>query len=222
VIIYVGLEEEQFKVQRKQIYDAADYFKSLFGGSFMESSDGMAQFPEDDVDAWGLLVQWLDQNLQPFVTSPQHDGSDIKVLGKRVKFYCLAEAYGIDELMDNTIDTIRQGYKIRTHKPTLSIIEYTYRHTHEKSPLRSLMCCWFYLLTTNKDSSPNALSELGTECCDLLSNYFKLLQGDKSMPNRIKDQDISDLCIYYQHTLKGDKVCPNKKCSLENAEKILA
>lgn len=45
------------------------------------------------------------------------------------------------------------------------------------------------------------------------------------MPNRIKDQDTSDLCIYYQHTQKGNNVCPSKKrslLSLENAEKVLA
>jgi hypothetical protein len=133
VIIYVGPEEEQFKVQRKQICDAADYLKSLFSGSFMESSDGIARFPNDDVDAWGLLVQWLDQNLQPFITSPQHDDSDIKALEKRVKLYCLAEAYGIDELMDNTIDTIRQVYKIR---PTNLLCLLSNIHTD--TPMRNL------------------------------------------------------------------------------------
>lgn len=106
MIISVGPEEKQFKVQRKRICDAADYFKSMFSGPFKESSDEMARFPEDDVDAWKLLVQWLDQDLQPFITSPRHDNSDIEALEKRVKLYCLAEAYGIDDLMDNAIDTI--------------------------------------------------------------------------------------------------------------------
>lgn len=201
----------------------------MFNGGFKEATDSTAHFPEDDIDAWELLVQWLYQGrLTPLILSPNRDKSEISALEKRVKLYCLAETYGITPLMDSTIDTLAQIYKVRMRTPDLSTFRYAYAHTLDKSPLRILMSRWFYhLLVTRDDAHPTRygteiMFNLAMEQPDLVHDLFNLMRGQMaSVPTAVMDPSLVDLCTYHQHTLLGEPVCPNKKPMSAEAAKLL-
>jgi hypothetical protein len=201
----------------------------MLNGNFKEASDNIAHFPEDDIDAWELLVQWLYQGrLTPLILSPNRDKSEIAALEMRVKLYCLAETYGITLLMDSTIDTLAQIYKVRTRTPELSTFRYAYAHTLEQSPLRALMSRWFYhLLVTRDDSHPTrygteTMFGLTMEQPDLVHDLFELMRGQMaSVPAGVIDPGTVDLCTYHQHTLLGEPACPNKKPMSAEAAKLL-
>lgn len=201
----------------------------MFTGPFKEASDNSAHFPEDDIDAWELLVQWLYQGrLTPLILSPNRDKTEIAALEKRVKLYCLAETYGITHLMDSTIDTLAQIYKVRTRTPDLSTFHYAYAHTLEHSPLRALMSRWFYhLLVTRDDAHPTrygteTMFSLAVEQPDLVHDLFELMRGQMaSVPAGVMDPGSVDLCTYHQHTLLEDPLCPNKKLMSAEAAKLL-
>jgi hypothetical protein len=201
----------------------------MFTGPFKEAADNSAHFPEDDIDAWELLVQWLYQGrLTPLILSPSRDKTEIAALEKRVKLYCLAETYGITPLMDSTIDTLAQIYKVRTRTPDLSTFRYAYAHTLEQSPLRALMSRWFYhLLVTRDDMHPTrygteTMFALATEQPDLVHDLFALMRGQMAaVPAGVMDPGSVDLCTYHQHTLINEPVCPNKRLMSAEAAKLL-
>jgi hypothetical protein len=216
-------------VHKKLLCSTAEFFDKMFTGGFKEASDNIAHFPEDDIDAWELLVQWLYQGrLTPLILSPNRDKSEIAALEKRVKLYCLAETYGITLLMDSTIDTLAQIYKVGTRTPDLSTFRYAYAHTLEQSPLRALMSRWFYhLLVTRDDAHPTrygteTMFGLAMEQPDLVHDLFELMRGQMaSVPAGVMDPASVDLCTYHQHTLLDEPVCPNKKPMSPEAGKLL-
>jgi hypothetical protein len=201
----------------------------MFTGSFKEATENSAHFPEDDIDAWELLVQWLYQGrLTPLILSPNRDKSEIAALEKRVKLYCLAETYNITLLMDSTIDTLAQIYKVRTRTPELNTFRYAYAHTQELSPLRALMSRWFYhLLVTRDDLHPTrygteTLFNLAMEQPDLVHDLFELMRGQMgTVPPGVMDPSSVELCTYHRHTLQSEPVCPNKKSMSAEAAKLL-
>jgi hypothetical protein len=216
-------------VHKKLLCSATEVFDKMFTGAFKEASSNEAHFPEDDIDAWELLVQWLYQGrLTPLILSPNRDKTEIVALEKRVKLYCLAETYGITQLMDSTIDTLAQIYKVRTRTPDLSTFRYAYAHTLEQSPLRALMSRWFYHLLVTRDDAHQ--TRYGTETMfglvmeqpDLVHDLFELMRGQMAtVPPGIMDPGSVDLCTYHQHTLLDEPVCPNKKPMSAEAAKLL-
>lgn len=227
--IYAGQEKKLFTVHKKLLCDAAEVFDKMFNGGFREATDNTAHFPEDDIDAWELLVQWLYQgHLQPLILCPNRDKTDMAALEKRVKLYCLAETYGIVHLMDNTMDTIAQVYKVRTLTPDISTFRYAYQHTLEQSPLRSLMSRWFYHLLVTRDDAhltrygTEIMFNLGMDNPDLVHDLFELMRGQHgTVPNGVMDPGTVNLCTYHQHTLVDNPVCPNKKPMSAEAAKLL-
>jgi hypothetical protein len=201
----------------------------MFTGGFKEASDNTAHFPEDDIDAWELLVQWLYQGrLTPLILSPNRDKSEFAALEKRVKLYCLAETYGITRLMDTTMDTLAQIYRVHVRAPELSTFRYAYAHTLEHSPLRVLMSRWFYhLLVTRDDAHPtrygtDTMFNLAMDQPDLVHDLFDLMRGQMaSVPAGVMDPSSVDLCTYHQHKRLGEPMCPNKKPMSAEAAKLL-
>lgn len=59
--LYVGSQgfERLFTVHRKLLCTRVPYFNRMFGKTLKEASMGKATFPEDDAEAFDLLICWL-------------------------------------------------------------------------------------------------------------------------------------------------------------------
>lgn len=48
-----------FMVHKKLLCDKVPYFSKMFSGTWKESKDGVAEFPEDSAEMFDLLVCWV-------------------------------------------------------------------------------------------------------------------------------------------------------------------
>src|SRR4051812_28703059 len=105
----VGPEKKSFLVHKNTICDAVEAFAKMFRGAFKEAETNRTEFPEDDPDAFGLLIQWCYRGdcLPEF-----GDSTGPEECRKRIRLYCLAEKYCLPRsLMDESMDFMRRGLR---------------------------------------------------------------------------------------------------------------
>ncbi|KAE8443675.1 hypothetical protein EG329_001447 [Mollisiaceae sp. DMI_Dod_QoI] len=57
VDIYVGPEEEPFRVHKQKLCRRIPYFDKMFNGQFKEASENVGRLPEDDPAAFDVLME---------------------------------------------------------------------------------------------------------------------------------------------------------------------
>jgi BTB/POZ domain len=68
--IRVGPERKYFAVHKAMLTEVAEHFSNMFNGGFAEAREGSAEFPEDDPDAWELLIEWAYKGELPSLGKP--------------------------------------------------------------------------------------------------------------------------------------------------------
>jgi hypothetical protein len=75
--------------------EAAEYFSKMFDGRFKEALNGSAEFPNNDPDAWELLIEWVYEGDLPPLTKPSldtiFDEEETNECWNRLKLCCVAE-----------------------------------------------------------------------------------------------------------------------------------
>lgn len=177
----------------------------MFTGGFAETSTSAADFPEDDPQAFGLLVGWLYSGEIDVVKDLGHTDDVINL-------FALAEKLMVDNLADDTMNHLITFMKAKDYLATTNQMVRGYTITHCGSRLR-LFLARTYVYTTLHFSdkygihSPwsNArLQKAVTDNADLLGDVLPMmrLQAGKLLV----DPRYEHICEYHQHS-KGD-YCP--------------
>jgi hypothetical protein len=67
VDLYVGPSKHRFHAHRDILCSKAPYFVKMFSGGFAEATTNSAEFPEDKVQPFDLLLFWVYTNtIRPF------------------------------------------------------------------------------------------------------------------------------------------------------------
>jgi len=210
----VGTNERPFLVHKKTICDAVEPFGKMFRGGFAEASSHTATLPEDDPEAFGLLVEWVYKD-----QLPQFGDDTVRrdcIL--RLKLYILAEKYGLIPLMDDSMDFIRLCFRTGRCRMTLKWCDYAYENTPEKSPLRSFISSYFvYQFFHRRDEdlwSTSEFSAVAANSCDLVQDVFQLMRGKfvppiTGYPWEEFDPCKGTCCRYHYHSaVQDDDKCP--------------
>lgn len=61
VKLKVGVDNKQqcFSVHKGILCKRVPYFDRMFGASWKEGREGIASFPEDSIEAFDLLLEWI-------------------------------------------------------------------------------------------------------------------------------------------------------------------
>lgn len=73
----------------------------MFQGPFKEASENSRIFPEDDVEAFGLLIEWIYLGK---VRVLEWDSRASQMSWEPADLYLLAGKIGLDELKDEILD----------------------------------------------------------------------------------------------------------------------
>lgn len=144
VTIYVGPERKKSIVHKKLLCNRSSFFAKAFNGSFKEAQEGVMYLPEDNADAFSLLVDFLYRGIVPKIVG-KFDPHKSSISPLRF-FYFLAEKLCMSDLMDRIIDEISKYCAQEGMKLGDQAIRVIYANTHDKSKLRAycvanLACC---------------------------------------------------------------------------------
>lgn len=91
--------------------DAADYFDKMLNGNWRESSEEAIEFPEDNLEAWELLIEWCYKGVLPAPEKPtgggggtRHDSNRFCI--NRLQLCFVAERYNMMLLHNLSMDSI--------------------------------------------------------------------------------------------------------------------
>ncbi|ESZ89668.1 hypothetical protein SBOR_9946 [Sclerotinia borealis F-4128] len=102
-----GTNKVKFAIRRKILCARVPFFKCMFMGDFAEATTQSAALPEDDPDAFRLLLTWLYTGSIASENFP-----DDSFLIPLSTLFILAEKYNVSALMDSSIDRIILAYAI--------------------------------------------------------------------------------------------------------------
>ncbi|KAL2421391.1 hypothetical protein ABEF95_007647 [Exophiala dermatitidis] len=108
VTVFVGPKRKKFFLHRELICQRSPFMeKCLKKGRFDEGYKNELYLPEDDPKAFSIIVDWIYRTKLPSRTEPQFDVSDLSAA------YCMADKFGMEELQNSIMDTIRLSFGSR-------------------------------------------------------------------------------------------------------------
>jgi hypothetical protein len=192
VDIYVGPDEMLFRVHKTKLCKIT-YFNKLFNSGFREAAENTAKFPEDDCEAFDILVEWVyDPSLRRF--EDRKPGTATKAVTrpdscwKLLDLYALAEKYCIPKLQDLALDIIRREHKAENRLPSTQYVRQAYEKTSAGSPLsRYALSAIYYIIDCSYSESDWPTSEvekLFQELPSFASDYIKLQRSTSPIDPR--------------------------------------
>jgi hypothetical protein len=108
--ILVGPDRNVFKVHRAMLTEASDYLKTIFLGRFKAADECHGLSPEDDPEAWELLIEWCCQRqlppLQIWAKETKLTSQMARPCSLQVKLCLLAEKYRMSLLLNLSVDSM--------------------------------------------------------------------------------------------------------------------
>lgn len=140
LVIYVGAEGKHWMLHRDLLRYHSRYFdeEEYVNGEPKRINDGKLELPDEDCDAFRLLVKWLYQGSIQDVTLMEKDKKWDYAFTCQ-KLYMLCERLGIQELKNQAIDQFRKGCFEAGLVPGADEIKPVYERTPPESPFRKLV-----------------------------------------------------------------------------------
>ena len=102
--VFVGPKRKKFYLHRELICERSPFMEKCFKKNrFGEGDKNELHLPEDDVKAFSIIVDWIYRNRLPSRNDPQYDLSDMSAA------YCMADKFGMEELVNDVMDSIRSN-----------------------------------------------------------------------------------------------------------------
>jgi hypothetical protein len=192
VDLYVGPYNERLHVHKSLLCENVPYFHRMFNGSADEAKIQIANFPDDDPEAFDLILRWIYRD--SFETIPSVSNFIRKSpLWKSITFYILAEKLCLPRLQDHIMSNVFVHYRSKDLLPSIHMMDCAYSGTSSKSPLRKFIVRGFHWALCRKDSfnvvydnvdhengvwSINNLQSLLVAHPDLQRDFLALLRED--------------------------------------------
>ncbi|KAI9646439.1 hypothetical protein NHQ30_004431 [Ciborinia camelliae] len=202
-----------FNIHQDILCNKIPFFDKMFNGEFLEGTTKRAEFPEDDVDSFKLLLGWVYNGaIEPHesLEFPFCNTSSIPLL----ELFILAEKYDITQLVDDCMDYLIKVLREKRLILGTFMWVYTYKHTRRTSKLRLFFTrlAAYALRFRNGEftSDPtfwtlDDIHSILSQNSDMLMDYLALVQGvSKPQENPLE----APACDYHRHP--PSETCPNK------------
>ncbi|TGO44417.1 hypothetical protein BCON_0523g00040 [Botryotinia convoluta] len=205
-----GFDQVVFNVHKTILCQKIAFFDKMFNGKFLEGITHSAKMPEDNIEAFKLMLGWVYSGaIEPGIGLTFADGNSAST--PLLELLILAEKYDINPLVDATMDyliNLLQEKKIIIGE---SLWVYTYKNTRRTSKLRLFFTRLAIYAMRFKDgelsSNPKfwtvkAIHSILSQNPDILMDYLALTQGVKLQ----EDPLTAPPCNYHRHA--ADEPCP--------------
>ncbi|KAI9878193.1 MAG: hypothetical protein M1830_001585 [Pleopsidium flavum] len=134
VKVYVGPKKTRFFIHKELLCDHSEFFRAALTGGFKEAHEGAVYLPEDELEVFAKLVEWLyaDQLDTTFIFREDPDESvcatDLKKVTLFVKLWVLADRLRIPALQRVAVWAVRSFMEVYLYLPT-DIVLYIFENT---------------------------------------------------------------------------------------------
>ncbi|KAF7909214.1 uncharacterized protein EAE98_012293 [Botrytis deweyae] len=207
-----GFDQVVFNVHKAILCNKIAFFDKMFNGKFLEGITHCAKMPEDNIEAFKLMLGWVYSGvIEPGIGLTFADGNSAST--PLLELLILAEKYDINPLVDVTMDYLINLLQEKRIIIGESLWVYTYKHTRRTSKLRLFFTRLAIYAMRFKDgeftSNPKfwTLKEIHSilaQNSEILMDYLALTQGVKLQ----EDPLIAPPCDYHRHA--ANEECPHK------------
>ncbi|KAF7863072.1 hypothetical protein EAF04_007155 [Stromatinia cepivora] len=128
VDIYVGKEKQLFRIYKDLLCNKIEFFDKMFNGNFKEATENTAILPEDDPEAFDMLMCWAAYGT---IRSLRHENFQ-----KTLNLWILVEKLCLGSLQDHVMDMWRNNDKLEDKYYKAEELQYIFDKTPSKSPPR--------------------------------------------------------------------------------------
>ena len=205
VEIFVGPEEQLFRVYKKVLCDKIDYFDKMFNGGFKEATEGKATLPEDKPESFDLLLGWVYHGtIRPLTFTRKETRS--RYSWCPIKFYILAEKFCLSNLQDRIMSAMMETDNTGNTLKAGCHASLVYQGTYPNSPLRKYAIQGMAYLLLNEPNCPTSAFLTSLENKDLARDFLESLRGQSS--KQVPDPRYLPKCDFHCHEKGAD--CPDK------------
>ena len=130
--LFIGQQTTPYLVQETLLTDIATYFANAMKWDDRSSEpSGILRFPDDDEDAWKVLLHWIIKGKLPTTRS----GQATQMLW--VHCWILGDKYNIAAFQDDVM--VELVFELAHQKTSLEIVKTAFEGTIEDCKLRKLM-----------------------------------------------------------------------------------
>ncbi|KAF7956583.1 hypothetical protein EAE96_003917 [Botrytis aclada] len=217
VDLIVGTEEALFRVHKSFLCNKMPYFDKMFNGGFKEAKDNSAKFPEDLLESFDILIEWVYSGHIRFYEVRVNGGPEN---WNFLCFYALAEKLGLTQLEDRALDIYRHSCRAKNSTFDVDWVTKAYQITPQGSALRRYaiqMLVWRF--HTQEDSGFNHndnFIEATQSDNDLFIDFMLALRKHVKVaaptdPRVIDPKIPSTKCEYHHHHTKDEDCYRHKR-----------
>lgn len=131
----MGREAVVFNLHKRLLCDKIPVFDKMFNGHFEESTTQTAKMPEDNVEAFKIMIGWVYNGvIEPDIGLEFKTPNSSKT--PLIELLILAEKYDVTALVDATMDYLMNFLREKRLIIGQSLWPYVYKHTRRTSRLR--------------------------------------------------------------------------------------
>ena len=196
IAVSVGKSPTIFYLHKDLLCSRSDYFRAYFNGNFREIETGIITLPDDDVEAFKLLVDWIyGATLKKFAASE---------LPSYLALMVLAEKLCMEALQNETMNQIRIFYRAcrQEHPVSAWTIAYVYENTGTSCPLRyfiASLAAWTTMESTKRTFNDIAYGPLVEQGGDFAVDFASALAGVHSPARVLEDPRYVSSCFLHHH-----------------------
>jgi hypothetical protein len=208
-----------FRVHKKLLCDKIPYFSKMFNSDFAEAKNNSASFPEDSVEAFDLLIEWVYTDLLRRYT---YETGDIETW-QFLPLYTLAERLCLPQLQDTAMDMLRASELASNIALQLHNMIDAYEHTQEGSGYRRyVLHSLLHILSFPDDEALQTWNnkdvvEMLKECPDMDMDYMAMIRTHlrQTPPRKPVDPRKGNACVYHSHKIDEQCLLKPKKGEAE-------
>ncbi|EMR87097.1 hypothetical protein ACHAPC_006964 [Botrytis cinerea] len=205
-----GFDRAVFNIHKTVLCEKIAFFDKLFNGNFLESITHSAKMPEDNIEAFKLMLGWVYRGvIEPGVNLTFDDDKTTKT--PLLELLILAEKYDITPLVDATMDYLINVLREKRMVVGQSLWVYVYENTRQTSKLRLFFTRIAIYAMRFKDGefagdpkfwTVTEIHSILSKNSEILMDYLTLTQGVKLQQNPL----LVPPCDYHRH--RADEKCP--------------
>jgi BTB/POZ domain len=191
VDLYIGLEKEHFRVHKTALCDKIPYFDKMFRRNFQEATAGVAEFLEDNPEAFDLLLGWdyheridliLPDRIDPIIDGDEDPPLNL-VFTSLYELHALGQKLCLPHLQDQVVDEIRETQCQFNVVSNTERIKCCYSPASKSSGLRRFFAhnCAFIIVQKglSKFGSIDDLSDLTAGDSELHQDVLAILRSNE-------------------------------------------
>ena len=229
VDIYIGKghDKKHIRVHKGLLCSKIPYFEKMLAGGFKEATENSASFPDDDVDAFENLMQWVYSGSLP----PFHWVQDIEAeVGEFESSWCIGQTYLLlDKLcLFSLADQALTDFITATARMSVvldfGLIQSLYEMAPEGSALRKLALHSFHFAMNGQTPNEVVVSNWDMEEVrdslmrngDFLLDYLELMHKHNNL-EIVQDPADRPMCFFHHHG-EGESCSVKIACIIKTEE----